>query len=858
MDSPASSPAPQGRWTSLWVVTLISLAAQLWLCRFFTFGQEVPYTIDVNPSNLWKMAYHFPPSGLFSVLNWLGVAYLPQALNPYSLAAHWPAWWFFTAYTPLMATLSLLTMAAFLRELEVPRPAALFGGIIYAWQGDLLPFVFPGHFGYIATWPFFALAAWGALRARRTRHWAFALISGASCGLMVEMQTDRGALASLLIAALYASAGRNQSDTRQRITDYLRDVRHLALCALTALLIALATLIALFQSNVEGARLGGQSSEEENYKLVTQYSLGPAETVTYLVPGFFGWHINSVEGPYWGQIGQTLDWPQNPNSTRNSNLAISTTGTIATALALIGVLLLLPGRLLGPNPLSPRQIFYGRLLLALGFITLIFSWGWHTSIYHLVYALPLMDKWRNPLKWLEMTNFALVTLSSFGMQHLLASLAAEESLTATIRRRLSWFCGILLTLLGLGLLASYPYSAFVLPIKLQREGYEPLAVANIMSTLHTSLQFAVVLVALLCLILAAAWKPERLRKTTLPNPFLDRLWQRIFDPKHLALSLTLSTALLAVLQLGWVVTKFIEPISLEMMTMSNPLLEKLKSEGDTVRVSVAAEDPALNLLLLNQFSASNISCLDISAASRIPNDINTFFQTLDNNHPRLWLLAGVKNVVVPQQFITQMHNDPAMAADMDHVDGYVLQPTGSPDLPSHALIQIKDYLAKATLVPQAEFFTSDDALLKRLADPAWNPLGSVLLSPDHKLMASGSPAGDPASDHLDLQTYTPTDIDIDLQSSTGGFVLVNDQYNPDWQVEVNGRPAQLLRADYIMRAVQVQPGHSTISMHYAARYNLVGLPVEWVNNFSDGVMIAAWIIAGFALWRRRTSAPSAS
>ena len=136
-------------------------------------------------------------------------------------------------------------MAAFLRELDISRPAALVGGVVYAWQGDLLPFVFPGHYGYIATWPFYALAAWAALRAQRTRqesraakanesdcalHYVYALIAGASCGLMVGLQPDRGAIASLLIAALYlgpACMGR---------APWGANLRQLALCAGVALL----------------------------------------------------------------------------------------------------------------------------------------------------------------------------------------------------------------------------------------------------------------------------------------------------------------------------------------------------------------------------------------------------------------------------------------------------------------------------------------------------------------------------------------------------------------------------------------------------------------------------------------------
>ncbi len=155
----------RGPWISLGVVALISLALQLALCQFFSFGEMVPMSLDVDPSNLWKQAYHFPPTGEFLVLNWLGLPNLPPPLNPYTLAADLPAWLFFTAYAPVMGTLALLAMAAFLREMEFSRPAALFGAVVYAWQGDLLPFVFPGHYAYITTWFFFAVAAWGVLRA---------------------------------------------------------------------------------------------------------------------------------------------------------------------------------------------------------------------------------------------------------------------------------------------------------------------------------------------------------------------------------------------------------------------------------------------------------------------------------------------------------------------------------------------------------------------------------------------------------------------------------------------------------------------------------------------------------------------
>jgi hypothetical protein len=852
MKSPDSPPAQPGSWTSLWIVALFSLLAQLGLCQFFSFGERVPVTIDINPSNLWQQAYHFPPTGAFQVLNWLGVAYLPQPLNPFSLAAaHLSPWWFFTTYAPLIATLALLAMAAFLRELELPRPAALFGGVIYAWQGDLLSFVYPAHYAYITTWPFFAVAAWGALRSERTRRWAYAVISGACCGLMVGLQPDRGGIASLLIAALYLAPILQRTATGRTLADDLANLRHLALCTGVAALIALAPLLALFQSYIVGVKMGGETDREQTYKLVTQFSLGPAETLTYLAPGFFGWHSNHPDGPYWGWVGEWPDWPKNHQGSPNLNLAISTTGTVATVLALIGACLLLPGGLLGPGPLTERQRFYGRVLLALGFLTLILAWGWHTPLYRPIFALPLMDKWRNPLKWLEMTNFALVVLSAIGVRHLMASLEVDAPGTKIVRRRLTWFANGVLMLVGLGLAASYPLALLLMPI-LQAEGYDPGAVVNMMSTMHVSLLWALVLVALGGLLLRGLWRPDKLRGWSLVNPWLHRLWQRMLEPDHLPLTLALALAALAAVQLGWVAAQFIEPAPLQALTASNPLLEALRSEGNAVRVSVETTDPLLDSLLLNQFNAMNISCVDISAASRIPNDLNTFLQTLGNNQARLWFLAGVKNVVVPEQGLPQMRQDPGIAANIDHADGYTLEQTGSPNLPSHALIGMKDYLAKATLAPHAEFFTTDEAALGRLKDPAWNPRASVLLIPGHERITEPMKAsGNVLSDQVDLETYTPNEIVVKTQSTLGAYLLINDQYDPDWQVRVDGHDAELLRADYILRAVQVPPGDSTITMHYVAHYRVAGLnlPAEAVNNFSDGAMLVAWLIAGFALRR---------
>jgi len=858
MKSSASASASPGPWTSLWIVALISLLAQLALCQFFTFGDRVPVSLDVNPSNLWKLAYHFPPTGEFHVLNWLGQAFLPQSLQPCSVAAaNLPPWWFFTTYAPLMATCALLAMAAFLRELELSRPAALFGAVIYAWQGDLLPFVYPGHYSYMTMWPFFALAAWGALRSERMGHWAYAVISGASCGIMVGLPTnaDRGGIASLLVGALFLAAIFRRSAAPGAIRDNVKRCLPLLLCVAVAVVIALAPLMALFKSNIEGVKIAGTADRQLTYKLVTQFSLGPAESLTYLVPGFFGWHSANQEGPYWGWIGEWPDWTKNHQGSRNLNLAISTTGTVATVLALFGAGLLLGDGLLGASRMTERQRVYGKLLLAAGSAALVLSWGWHTPFYRPLFALPLMDKWRNPLKWIELTNFALVVLSALGMQHLLASLDPEAPGGKTVRRRLAWFSTGVTILLGLGLALTYPLAAS-LSVLLEREDFDPPAIAAITRTLHASTLGAFIEMVLFCVVLHGLWRPEILRRWQIGvNPLMQRGWQIMLVPEHLPLTLALALAGLAALQLGWVANQFIQPISIKELTQTNPLLEALRGEGDTVRCSVAAQDPVLNSLLQNQFAAMNISCLDISAASRIPDDLNAFQQALDGEQAQMWFLAGVKNVVVPEAGLDQMKQDPGVAANIDHAVGYTLAPTPSPDVPSHAMVTLKQFLSKATLIPEAEFFTTDAAVLNRLKDLKWNPWQTVLLNPGHQLAPiESTPGTTPARDEVGLLVYTPTAIEIKVRAAHGGYVVVDDQYDPDWKAQVNGRDAELLRADYILRAVQVPAGDSTVTMSYIAHYQFFGHTpsARAINNLSDGAMLTAWLVAAVALRRRRS------
>jgi hypothetical protein len=161
-------------------------------------------------------------------------------------------------------------------------------------------------------------------------------------------------------------------------------------------------------------------------------------------------------------------------------------------------------------------------------------------------------------------------------------------------------------------------------------------------------------------------------------------------------------------------------------------------------------------------------------------------------------------------------------------------------------------MAKATFVPGQEIIPKDEDQLARLKDPAWDPRQTVLLGdagPDEK---AGAPKTIAPS--VDLRRYTSQKIEATVQASQPGYVLINDAWDPDWSATVNGKPAPVLRADFMLRAVPVPAGASQVVLTYNARYRVGGmrLPCVAVNLFSDAVMLGAWVVAGVALQRRRT------
>lgn len=65
-----------------------------------------------------------------------------------------------------------------------------------------------------------------------------------------------------------------------------------------------------------------------------------------------------------------------------------------------------------------------------------------------------------------------------------------------------------------------------------------------------------------------------------------------------------------------------------------------------------------------------------------------------------------------------------------------------------------------------------------------------------------------------LTSYANTKVEIEVEAANPGFVVLNDVWHPWWFASVDGKPADILRANVIFRAVQVPAGKHTVSFEF--------------------------------------------
>jgi hypothetical protein len=97
------------------------------------------------------------------------------------------------------------------------------------------------------------------------------------------------------------------------------------------------------------------------------------------------------------------------------------------------------------------------------------------------------------------------------------------------------------------------------------------------------------------------------------------------------------------------------------------------------------------------------------------------------------------------------------------------------------------------------------------------------------LLAAPPPAAGPLRPgRVRIVSYRNTEVVAEADSPDGGWLVLNDIWHPWWRADVDGRRAELLRANVLFRAVAVPSGRHTV------RFTFRPIPGAWAQIFDRG------------------------
>jgi len=630
----------------------------------------------------------------------------------------------------------------------------------------------------------------------------------------------------------------------------------------------------LVGTQIQGVAGTTQDSETKakRWDFATQWSLPKKETLGLFVPGLFGYRMDTPKdmmpafqqsyfgGNYWGGIGRDpvldrffenrAEGTPPPSNFMRFGGGQYYCGILVALIAVWGIAQSFRRR---QSPYSDTQKLLIWFWMATLVISLPLAWGRfapfsHNSddylFYAFLYKFPFFSTIRNPTKYLFFFSCAMVVLFAYGIHALCRQLdpaAPKPAGWATqlknwwaradqFDRRWVFACGGVFGACVLGWLAfGAQKNSFVQ--YLQKVGFSDENMAREIAAFSLGqagwfLALFAMAILLLTLVIAKYFSGQRARiGAFLLGGFM------VFDLCRADLPFVIH----------WDYKQKYEVGSL------NPIIGFLRDKPYEHRVAGLPFRAPTGLEAFDQlyriewtqhlFLYYNIQCLDIIQMPRMPEDLQTYLETLSprgtaESAPliaREWQLTNTRYLVGPAGFLDVMNQqlDPgqgrfrirqrfsvALKPGVKEFHSRLEELTAYPsDNGEYALFDFTGALPRVKLYANWQVNTNDQAVLNSLADLNFDPAKTVLISTPQKDLPALS-TNQAGAGTVEIKSYAPKKIVFAANATTPSVLLLNDKFDPNWMVTVDGQPATLLRCNYIMRGVALPAGAHTVEFQF--------------------------------------------
>jgi hypothetical protein len=446
-------------------------------------------------------------------------------------------------------------------------------------------------------------------------------------------------------------------------------------------------------------------------------------------------------------------------------------------------------------------------LIALAIVALVLAFGGYTPAYTLVYQLPLLGTARAPARFLALVVFALALLAGIGLDAL--QVGAARRVVAPIA------IGLLILAAALGLMALAGQVQIGLPPNLAQAASNP--------ALYAAFGFTCV------------------------AAFLLFSWQRSFFSARVRVILTLTLVFADLFYFGWNLRYnwvtapivYFEPSRNARAWMQDPsALAYYWGWGETKPASMLQRGDLAGYLLnaragLRQSLPMQFQLRSLQGYGTEPTAYEELLHAIeargefDDESARLLAIYGDTFVLSPQ---------PLESDELENA-----QRAGLVNLYRNTL---GSNVGRAHLAWDAQYFSDEARMFAALVGSMPDP-GLV------RFVGSLPPREGPeqARGDVAIELSQPERVRVRVETNQPGWLVLNDTYFPGWSATVDADPAEIHRANALVRAVEVPAGSHIVEFVYDPLSFKVGAAISGITFL---ILVA---ILAVDLYRRRLGLP---
>jgi len=266
---------------------------------------------------------------------------------------------------------------------------------------------------------------------------------------------------------------------------------------------------------------------------------------------------------------------------------------------------------------------------------------------------------------------------------------------------------------------------------------------------------------------------------------------------------------------------YVKTMSMSAMA-DNEVIRLLKADMPEQRVALVSQSGFYNVWLTYQFPYHHIQTVNVTQMPRMPVEYQRFLEALGPHPLRLWQLAAVGYVLAPSQMWGQIQHDVRMRDAFDLVFAYNVTQNdiavnvipATPANPGHhVVLRLKAPAPRYAMIAGWET-QNDEETLFRLASNNYQLFQKVWVAPES---AEGLPVltGQGIVGTIQRKHSSAQRTVLSVTTEQPAILRIANKYDPDWHVYVDGRPASLLRVDFIFQGVYIELGRHEVVLRYA-------------------------------------------